>query len=170
MLTHGKSQDRIYGTWSGMVQRCTNPNNERYHRYGGRGIKVYDKWLTFEGFYEDMGEPPEGKTLDRIDNDGNYEPSNCRWATPTEQANNKYDTIELTYQGKTQTLYQWGIDLGIKQHTLYTRVRRGWVADRILTTPLQAKDVRIVKAFAEQHGISIEWAYKRMAKERKESL
>lgn len=80
----------IYTSWAQMNARCSNPNHNRYHRYGGRGIKVCDQWKTFEGFLKDMGDSwSEGLSIDRIDNDGDYEPSNCRWSTPKEQAANR---------------------------------------------------------------------------------
>ncbi len=80
---------RTYWTWKGIWHRCTNPNYVYYHRYGGRGITVCDRWRSFDNFYVDMGDKPVGLTLERIDNDGNYEPDNCKWATWEVQANNK---------------------------------------------------------------------------------
>lgn len=86
---HGMTNKRVYRSWGGMIQRCLNKNNPAYKNYGGRGIKICDRWLTFENFFEDMGERPAGKSLDRFpNNDKGYCKSNCRWATPTEQQNN----------------------------------------------------------------------------------
>lgn len=87
---HGKSYIASYSVWEGMKSRCYNPKEKAYKYYGGRGITICDRWrFSFENFYEDMGDKPKGLSIDRINNDGNYEPSNCRWATATEQANNK---------------------------------------------------------------------------------
>lgn len=86
---HGRHNSREYISWVNMKARCTNPKNHKYGNYGGRGIGVCERWSNFTEFYSDMGECPDGLTLDRIDNDGNYEPSNCRWATPKQQAANR---------------------------------------------------------------------------------
>lgn len=133
---HGHSPHRgaspTYRTWSGMIQRCKNPNEPAFNRYGGRGITVCDDWLNFEGFLADMGERPKGKSLDRIDNNGGYCPENCRWATRKEQSNNTRTNRRITYKGKTKTLAEWSRCTGIKPSTLRTRLWRGWSIRRAL--------------------------------------
>ena len=88
-VTHGKYHSRIYSIWRNMFSRCTNSNHDSYPDYGGRGIQVCERWRKFENFFADMGDVPEGLTIDRIEVDGNYEPGNCRWATWSEQNLNK---------------------------------------------------------------------------------
>lgn len=88
-VKHGMRRTPTYNSWDNMTQRCKNPNRAEYGYYGGRGIEVCDRWALFENFLADMGERPSGLTLDRIDNDGNYEPGNCRWATKAEQMTNR---------------------------------------------------------------------------------
>jgi len=109
-----------------MRARCEDENNERYARYGGRGIKVCERWQSFENFLEDMGRCPPGMTIDRETNDDNYEPGKCRWATNIEQANKRSNNKLLTFDGRTQTLAQWAREMGMKQAVLRDRLRRGW--------------------------------------------
>lgn len=137
--THGKSNTPIYRTWRHMIERCYNKNNKRYNSYGGRGIKVYDKWINdFQSFYEYVSSLPHygenGYSLDRIDNDGNYEPNNIRWADDYIQNNNQRTSHFITFDGKTQTISQWSRELDIPYDTLYSRISRGWSIDRALTT------------------------------------
>jgi len=106
---------KIYRIWAGMLRRCRNPNDAAFHDYGGRGIRITERWRKFENFYADMGEPPPGLSLDRINNDGNYEPSNCRWATQSEQVNNrrpmphnrKYRTNTSGFTGVRWAVTSW---------------------------------------------------------------
>lgn len=109
----------MYKNWIDMKQRCFNKNNPRYKDWGGRGIKVCDRWMKFENFLADMGEKPEDKTLDRIDNNGNYCPENCRYATSKQQQNNTRQNRLIIHKGKTQNLTQWSKELKIEGHKLY---------------------------------------------------
>jgi len=99
--------------WRSMRNRCLNPKSRGYENYGGRGIKVCDRWLgSFDNFKNDMGERLSGMTLERINNDGDYEPSNCRWATRKEQQNNKRNNILMTLNGVTKNVMEWSEELG----------------------------------------------------------
>lgn len=138
---HGHATDKLgksreYLSWRAMMQRCRDPNSPAYPRYGGRGIKVCDRWLKFENFLADMGPRPEGMTLDRWpDNDGNYEPNNCRWATRTEQASNTRGNHMITAAGRTQTLTAWARELGIDPAAIRYRIdRMGWSEEKAVTT------------------------------------
>lgn len=125
--THGKSADKIYFVWRNMIARCRNEGDNAYPSYGKRGIKVCDEWLDFGNFYSDMGDKPVGKTLDRIDNNGNYEPSNCRWATSIQQNNNKRNIKK--YKGKSMA--EWSRITGVKASTIRQRYFvYGWSLER----------------------------------------
>jgi hypothetical protein len=131
--THGMSRTRIYCLWSDMHTRCYNPKFKQFQDYGGRGITMCDRWLKFENFYEDMGEPPSPKhSIDRIDNSKGYSPENCRWATQLEQANNKRNNCHVTYNGKTHTLAEWSRITGIHQGIIWKRLNRGLPPSEIL--------------------------------------
>lgn len=117
--THGMKGTKTHNTWVGMLQRCRYPKNKQYAAYGGRGITVCDRWLSFENFLADMGERPEGLTLDRKDTNGNYEPSNCRWADRTTQSRGQRKTI--IWNGRS--LLEWSALSGIHKDTLYMRFR-----------------------------------------------
>jgi len=123
-----------------MIQRCTNPKATGYSRYGGKGIKVCSRWLgSFESFYADMGSRAEGMSIDRKNNDGSYCKDNCRWATRTEQGNNKGNNHNLTYKGQTKTLTQWAREVGLRWDTLLRRLSKGWTVEEALEIPLRGR-------------------------------
>lgn len=137
--THGHSKTKLYQLWFQMIYRCENPNSPAFFNYGGRGIKVCERWHKFENFYEDMGPRPDGKTLDRKDNDGDYCKENCRWATCFEQANNRRVNLKYTMNGVTRTLNEWCGIAGLKYSTVYMRIKSyGWAVEEALTTKLYA--------------------------------
>lgn len=133
--THGQSKTRTYRIWKAMRKRCQNPNDIGFYRYGGRGISVCDRWSEFENFLADMGECPPRRSIDRKDGNGNYEPSNCRWATSYEQVRNRECVRKLELNGEVRTLPEWAEAYGIKRDFLYQRIQRGWAVEDALTKP-----------------------------------
>lgn len=131
---HGHGRERIYKNFLGMHQRCENPNDKQFHRYGGRGIFVCDEWHDFNNFYQwaISNGYKKGLTIDRKDVNGPYAPWNCRWATAFQQGNNRRNTIWITYNGKRQTISEWAIELNINRQTIYARHKKGLPPDQIL--------------------------------------
>ena len=174
--THGFSNTDVYRRWAGFLQRCTNPSNPAFHNYGGRGITVCERWESFENFYADMGDPPPGKTLDRIDNDGPYSPENCRWASRKRQQRNRRDLSLITFNDKTQCMAEWAEELGMKRDTLRQRFRNGWSIEKAMTTPVdksksfKTRTVTIngvsktVQEWSDHSGIKTGTLYHRMRK------
>jgi hypothetical protein len=139
----GRQEHPLYRSYVAMRQRCNNPNDKSYKNYGGRRIKVCKRWDNvengFPNFLEDMGERPEGYSLDRIDNDGDYTPENCKWATRTEQQNNRRSNRLITINGRTRTFTQWVREQGcttVRQagHRFYDK---GWSIERTLQTEIK---------------------------------
>lgn len=137
--TIGHKPTPEYRAWAQMMTRCNNPNADKYAYYGGRGIKVCDRWQKFENFLADMGvKPSKGHSVERKNNDGDYCPENCRWATKKEQSSNRRSNTLVTYQGRTQTLKQWAEEIGMKYATLHARISiRGWSVERSFTEPVE---------------------------------
>ena len=130
------SSSPTYKSWHMMKQRCLNINYSQYHDYGGRGIHVCSRWLTFGNFLADMGERPKGTSLNRIDNNGNYEPGNCEWASKKQQQRNRRTNRLITFNGVTKCISDWAKDLGLKQHSLSMRMDvYGWTIEKALSTP-----------------------------------
>lgn len=125
----------LYSTWGGMVSRCNSRTNSAWKDYGGRGIKVCARWRVFSNFLADVGERPFGMTLDRIDNDGDYEPRNVRWATKTEQQRNRRATYLhlFTFNGETKTISAWAEQYGMTLSCLRSRIRRWGSVPEVLT-------------------------------------
>lgn len=131
-LKHGKSGTRTHSIWIGMHERCRNVSAPDAHLYALKGIRVCDRWNDFALFLEDMGEAPDGMSLDRVDGNAGYSKENCRWATPKQQANNMATNRLIEFAGKTQTLSMWADELGIKANTLLCRIRRGLSLERAM--------------------------------------
>lgn len=125
-------------SWASMKQRCSNPNDPSKRRYMDRGIKYDPRWELFDNFLKDMGERPPGTTLDRIDNDGDYTPKNCRWATSVEQMNNTSSNRYIEYKGIRQTHTQWSNETGIPVNVIRWRHNKGWDIKDVLEKPIRA--------------------------------
>lgn len=137
--SNGRIKSRTYKSWEAMMQRCTNQNASDYHRYGGRGIQICEQWGSFENFLADMGVRPEGKTLDRIDNLGNYDPDNCKWSTAQEQQQNKRNCPTIEYQGKRVTVASLATSTGVPIKVLKWRLENQWDLDTALKSPVRGK-------------------------------
>ncbi len=136
--THGHTANgkfsKEYASWNGAKSRCFRKKDAMFKNYGARGITMCGQWKkSFESFLKDMGNCPDGMTLDRINNDGNYEPGNCRWATRTEQNNNKRNNHRISFGGKAMTISEWATNIGINQKTIWKRITRGWPLERALS-------------------------------------
>ena len=131
---HGHSshsgQSPTYNSWATMIQRCTNPKHPKYPSYGAAGITVDERWRDFAAFLADMGDRPDGHSLDRIDGEKGYEPGNCRWATPRQQMANLKTNSVVTYNGEAVLLVELALALGVDKSTLRYRIRMGWPEDQ----------------------------------------
>jgi hypothetical protein len=135
-VTHGMTKTAEYKSWQKMRSRCDDPTNNQYHNYGGRGITYCERWKKFENFFADMGNKPSRiHSLDRKENNGNYEKSNCRWATPKEQGSNKRNNHLVEIAGKTDTFANWCRYFGLQFSTVKRRIRKGWTPALALSTP-----------------------------------
>jgi len=137
---HGQAKLKrtgTYSTWNSMKNRCDNPRAQDYYLYGARGISVCDRWRDFKNFYADMGEKPAGLTIERIDINGDYEPSNVRWATRAEQTRNTRSNRNLTVNNLTLCVTDWAIKVGVRRNLIYQRLNAGWEIERAIFTPSQ---------------------------------
>jgi hypothetical protein len=135
---HGKTKSVEYAIWNSMKMRCNNLNNDSYDYYGGRGIKVCERWAnSFENFYEDMGKRPEGMSIDRIDVNADYCPENCRWATVEEQSRNKRDNVYIEYKGERKILSDWAKELNMSVPALSNRLNKyGYTIEEAFNTKI----------------------------------
>jgi hypothetical protein len=135
------ARSRTYQSWSSMMQRCCNENNDRYPSYGGRGITVCERWKDFNNFLADMGERPPQKSLDRIDNDKGYRLDNCKWSTRIEQQRNKRRSRKITSNGETKSIHEWAVITGISVGTIAARLSRGWPSKNLLIPPKFSRSI-----------------------------
>lgn len=139
ITVHGMTKTRTWKTWDTMLQRCENPKAADYERYGGRGIKIAAEWHEFMRFLSDMGERPNGTTLDRIDVNGNYQPGNCKWSTPSQQQRNRGDAVTATVDGVTKSIWDWADISGIPGGVIQWRLNKGWAPAAAVSKPVRSK-------------------------------
>jgi hypothetical protein len=141
--TLGGRRSPEFSVWMNMIQRCTNPRHKNFHRYGGRGITVCDRWLnSFEAFFSDMGSRPAGTSIDRIDSNGNYEPGNCRWVTQREQVLNTCRARWYVYRGRSYRMHDLVKLSGLTVEQLKGRLKRGWSVEAAMETPTRGRKPR----------------------------
>jgi len=156
-VTHGMTYSPEWRSWNSMVQRCTCETHASWKDYGGRGIKVCKRWLTFENFYKDMGLRPPGTSLDRKNNSRGYSPANCRWATHEEQQNNRRSNVYLTLDGQTKTMKQWATHFGVKYSVVKERHADGKTGMDLFATSPRKQYGRAVEFSGEAKTIT-QWA------------
>lgn len=139
---HGMFGTPTYNSWVSMIQRCLNSNYPGFANYGGRGVSVCESWREFENFIADMGERPDGTSIDRIDVNGNYEPGNCRWATRSVQSSNQRRHQTITFNGETLTCGQWSLRLGGSANIVTKRLQAGWSEEEAVSKPLRHQKPR----------------------------
>ena len=138
--THGETNTRLFKIWNGMVNRCTNKNNQSYKNYGGRGIQICQEWLDKYENFRDWAlahEYSEKLSIDRIDNNGSYSPENCRWVTQKEQANNTRCNHIISFNGESHTVAEWSKIINFPRWTIINRIKYGWSIEKILTTHVE---------------------------------
>lgn len=156
LKTHGEAHTRLYDVWHRMKDRCYRKKHKSYAQYGGRGIKVCPEWMKYENFRDwaytsgyDSDADFMKCTLDRIDVNGDYEPSNCRWVDMKEQCNNRTNNHRLTLNGETHTISEWADITGIQFCTLWRRLKKGWTVERILESPLRRTEEETIEMTIE---------------------
>lgn len=155
-VKHGMSRTAEYEVWEAMIQRCTNPNNQHYARYGGRGITVCKRWRDFKNFIADMGKRPPGLTIERKNNNAGYSRRNCMWATRAEQYRNQSRNVNVTAFGKTMCVRDWSKATGLTFETLRGRIARGVTPEKALTTAPPPRR-GLIKAFGKSMCLA-HWA------------
>lgn len=145
LTIHGRTKNSIraqsheYWIWNAMKNRCNNPRYKHYQDYGGRGISVCERWMEFANFYADMGEKPDGMSLERRDNEAGYSPENCYWADRKTQNSNKRNSRFIEADGVIRTITEWGRVTGISHTTIIFRINHGWPEDQAATIPARGK-------------------------------